>query len=71
MFGPHGSGSVIYSSDPDPSINKQQKFRKTYGRLLYDFLSLKDDVNVLSKMNKHKNLEEQKNFVGVWILEGN
>jgi hypothetical protein len=40
--------------DPDPSIIK----------LLYDFLSLKNDVNVPSKSNKQKNRKKWF-FVGV------
>ncbi len=43
--------------DPDPSINNQ-KVRKTLiltiFRLLFDFLSMKIDVNVPSKSNKQK-----------------
>jgi hypothetical protein len=33
--------------------------------LLYDFLSLKNDVNVLSKSDKQKNLENKIIFVAV------
>jgi len=29
----------------------------------YDFLSLKDDVNVLSKINKHENVEKNNKFL--------
>jgi len=32
--------------------------------LLYDFFSLKNDVNVPSKMKKHKNLEKKNILVG-------
>jgi hypothetical protein len=45
--------------DPDPSIVMQKKGRKTLIpivlSLLYDFLSLKNDVNVPSKFIKQKN----------------
>ncbi len=40
----------------------------TVFRLLYDFLSMKNDVNVRSKSNKQKNLE--KKIVFCWRLEG-
>jgi hypothetical protein len=55
---------LVRSTDPDPSIIKQ-KYRvvgktliPTHLRLLYDFLSLKNDVNVVSKSNKPKNLAD-------------
>ncbi len=54
--------------DPDPSIikkNSQKTWIPTVLWLLYDFLSLKNDVNVPSKSNKQKKLEEKKFFVGV------
>ncbi len=38
--------------DPDPSINK-------LFLLLFDFLSLKTDVNVTSKIKKQKNFEKK------------
>jgi hypothetical protein len=66
MFGPYGSGSVIYSSDPDPAINKQKNEEKHTVDCyvtFYDFLSLKDDVNVLSKINKHENVEKNNKFL--------
>jgi hypothetical protein len=37
-------------------------------KILYDFLSLKNDGNVPSKRNKHKNLEGKIYFY--WLLEG-
>jgi hypothetical protein len=44
--------------DPDPAINKQKIVRKTLiptvFLLLFDFLSLKNDVNVPLKSNKQK-----------------
>jgi hypothetical protein len=43
--------------DPDPSITKQnckKTFICTVLRLLYDFLSLENDVNTPSKSNKQK-----------------
>jgi hypothetical protein len=58
-------------TDPDPSINKQKNEEKPCFLLFCDFfyfLSLKNDVNVHSKRNKHKNLREKKKilfFVGI------
>ncbi len=64
VFGPpkSASGSVIYSTelapDPDPSNNKQT-MKKTLDFCcfvtFYDFLSLKNDVDVPLIRNKHKN----------------
>jgi hypothetical protein len=49
---------LVRGTDPDPFIIKQKKVRKTLIpivlRLLYDFLSLKNDVNVALKSNKQK-----------------
>ncbi len=43
--------------DPDPSIIMQKIVRKTYYFVtLFDFVSLKNDVNVASKSNKQKKL---------------
>jgi hypothetical protein len=71
-----GSGSVgsIYfwtyririnlSRDPNPSITYAKIVRKTLIPtvllLLYDFLSLKNYVNVPSKSNKEKKLEDHR-----------
>jgi hypothetical protein len=44
--------------DPDPSITKQnckKTLIPTALQLIFDFLSLKNDVNVPSKSNKQKN----------------
>ncbi len=44
--------------DPDPSINKQKSDKtliSTILRLLFDFLSMKTDINVPSISNKQKN----------------
>jgi hypothetical protein len=53
-------------TDPDPSIIKPKKVRKilisTALWLIYDFLSLKNDVNVVSKSNKQKYFEKKYNF---------
>ncbi len=50
---------LVRGMDPDPSIIKQKIVRKTLIptalRLLFDFLSSKNDVNVPSKSNKQKN----------------
>jgi hypothetical protein len=49
--------------DPDPSIIKQKIVRKTLILIvlctLYDFLSLKNDVNVASKSNKEKKIRKK------------
>ncbi len=49
--------------DPNPSIIKQKLVRKTLIltvlRLLFDFLSLKNYVNVASKSKNPKNLGEK------------
>ena len=45
--------------DPYPSIiiqNSKKNLDSYYSRALFDFLSLKNDVNVPSKSNKQKNL---------------
>jgi hypothetical protein len=57
MFGPPGSFH-----------QQAKKLRKTFIstvlRLLYDFLSLKNnDVNLPAKRNEHKNLENKKYFL--------
>ncbi len=56
--------------DPDPSIIKQNKWEKTLTStvlwLLYDFLSLKNNVNVPSKSNVLKNYNLF--LVGMWYL---
>jgi hypothetical protein len=53
--------------DQDPSIN-EQKMKKNID--FYCFVtSLKNDVNVPSKRNKHKNLARKIFFC--WRLEGN
>jgi hypothetical protein len=40
--------------DPDPSVIKQEKPEILLFSLLYDFLSLKNDVNVASKVISQK-----------------
>ncbi len=56
--------------DPDPSINKQRIEEKYWFLLFcdffYDFLSMKTDVNVPSKRNKHKNFVKKLIFVGIF-----
>jgi hypothetical protein len=51
-----------------PSTSKKWKKKDfnfyCFERLLYDFLSLKNDVAVPSKSTKHKNLEKKIFFVG-------
>jgi hypothetical protein len=72
VFGPPGSGSISqrYGSG---SFYRQAKIgRKSLISsalwLLFDFLSLKNDVNVPSKSNKQKNLYFKFDFF--WHLEG-
>ncbi len=62
-FWPPGSVSHRYGSDSAESFDHQAKMvRKTFIftvlRLLCDFLSLKNDVNVPSKSYKQKNLKK-------------
>ncbi len=63
VFGPPG-----YGSGPDP-YHQAKIVRKTLTPtgllLLFDFLSLKNDVNVPSKSNKQKNIFFKLVFVGV------
>ncbi len=65
MFGPPGSasGSIIYLYGFGSFHQQVEKCGKTLIStvlwLLYDFLSLKNDVNVPSKRNKHTTLEEK------------
>ncbi len=67
VFEPPGSGSVIifYGSGSGSFHQQAKKVRKTLIftilRLLFDFLSMKTDVNVPSKSKKQKNLF----FVGI------
>ncbi len=52
-FGPLGSGSVVIYTDPDPSINKQNKVRQTLiSTVFWHFIF---EVNVFSNRNKLKN----------------
>jgi hypothetical protein len=58
---------LVRGPDPDPSTsskNRKINLDPTVLRLLYDFLSLKNYLNVPSKSNKHKT---KNNF---WQLEG-
>jgi hypothetical protein len=71
VFGPPGSeaGSVSqrYGSGFGPFCrkNSKKKFVSYSFLTFYDFLSVKNDVNVPSKSNKQKNLEKKIVFVGV------
>jgi hypothetical protein len=52
--------------DPDPSIimqNSKKNFDSYYFVTLFDFLSLKNDVNVASKSNKQKKLSQKISFL--------
>jgi hypothetical protein len=57
--------------DPDPSIimqNSKKTLDSYYFVTLFDFLSLKNDVNVPSKSDKQKKLCKQISYC--WHLEG-
>ncbi len=56
------------SALPSSSKNSRKTLISTLFWLLYDFLSLKNDVNVPSKSNKQKNLD--KKIILCWRLEG-
>jgi hypothetical protein len=61
MFLPFGPpGSVIFCTDPDPFINKQNKKNLDFYYFVtsVDFLSSMNAVNVPSKSNKQKNSEQ-------------
>jgi hypothetical protein len=46
---------TVRDTDPDPSSKNSSKNLDSYGfLLLYEFLSLKNDVNVPSKSNKQR-----------------
>jgi hypothetical protein len=52
--------------DPDPSIimqNSKKNLDSWYFVTLFDFLSLKNDVNVPSKSNRQKKLFEKNSFL--------
>ncbi len=70
VFGSSGSGFVIYLYGSGSFHHQAQLLRETWIStlwwLLYDFLFLKNDVNVPSKSIKQKKLEKQIFFVGVW-----
>ncbi len=71
VFGPPGSGSVsqcqLYGSGSGSFYHQAKIVRKTFipnvGPLLYDFLSLQNDVNVPSKSNKQENFEKNNSFL--------
>jgi hypothetical protein len=59
--------------DPDPYIimqNSKNNLDSYYFVTLFDFLSLKNDVNVPSKSNKQKKLFTKISFWLVHYLEG-
>jgi len=60
-----GSTSQRYGSG---SKNSKKNLDSYYFVTLFDFLSLKNDINVASKSNKQKNCVEK--FVFYWHLEG-
>jgi hypothetical protein len=48
---------LVRGTDPDPSIIKQKKVRRTMIPTVL-WISLKNDVNVALKSNKQKNFEK-------------
>jgi len=69
VFGPSGSVIYLYGSGPFHQQANEKNHDFYCFRLLYDFLSLKNDANVSSKRNKQRNLK--KNFFFVGILKVN
>ncbi len=73
VFGPPGSGSGLVSQrcGSGSFYHQEKKVRKalisTVLWLLFDFLSSKNDVNLISKSNKQKNFFK---LVFCWRLEG-
>jgi hypothetical protein len=70
VSGPLGSGSAISCTDSDPpSTSKKRKINLDFFglRIYFDFLSLKTDVNVRSKSNKHKVVEKKICFVDIFL----
>jgi hypothetical protein len=69
VFGPPGSasGSVIFLYRSGSFHLWAQRWRKTlittFLWLFYDFISLKNDINVPSKRNKNKNLANKNKFL--------
>jgi hypothetical protein len=63
---------LVRGMDPDPDPFIMQNIKKNldsyYFVTLFDFLSLKNDVNVASKSNKQKNCI--KKLVFCWHLKG-
>ncbi len=71
VYGPPGSGSTSQRYGSGSFYHHAKIVRKTlipYFVTLFDFLSLKNDVNVPSKSNKKKKL--CKKLVFCWHLEG-
>jgi hypothetical protein len=60
---------VVRGTDPDPSMVKQKEFKKNLIPLFFltsfDFLSLKNYVNVALKSNKQNNFEKKKFLVAI------
>jgi hypothetical protein len=58
VFGPPGSGSIStrYGSGSRSFFHQAKMIRKT---LISEFLSLKNDGNVASKINRKKNKEKK------------
>ncbi len=71
VFWPPGSGST--SMDPDPSIIMQKykkNFESYYFVTLFDFLSVKNNVNIPSKSTVTSRKNCVKKLVFCWNLEG-
>jgi hypothetical protein len=58
---------LVRDMDPDPTLSSSKNSKKNIDSysFFYDFLSLKNDVNVPSKRNKQKNLGKKKIFVDI------
>ncbi len=69
VFGPFGSGSISQRYGSGSFYHHAKIVRKTLIPTIFDFLSLKNDVNVPSKSNKQK--IKTKNLFFVGILKAN
>jgi hypothetical protein len=69
VFGPPGSGSTSQRYGSGSFYHHAKIVKKNldsfYFVTLFDFLSLKNDVNVPSKRNKQKNCRKNLFFVGI------
>ncbi len=66
FFGLLDPDPLVRGMDPDPSIimqNNKKNLESHYFATLFDFLSLKNNVNVPSKSNKQKKLCKKISFL--------